>query len=783
MKRTAFWILIFMICGIYSRLGISMWVCLVCFIFCMASVSYFVIKNKNYHFLLLLLAFLLGFGLAEKSATKTFVEMAGGNVAITASGIVTNAEKTKNGYWKCDISGTVTETENNMVHKNQKLLAIIKLDENVAMGDCITLSGDALAFAHPDIYGGYDEWLYLTAEGYTAKIFPDTWEKTGTGTFFGMTIKQANEKVQAVLDKLLPEKESGIAKAMLTGDRTDIGEETDELYTKAGVTHILCISGLHMSLFAFYLSYILRDLCKCSKRVTAFVTIVVCVGFLIFSGLKPSAMRAVVMISVTSLGYVVYRQHDWLNSLALAGILILLIQPLYLFQAGFQLSFASVLGIYIATHVLPKPKTWYAKIGNLAGISCFAVGFGLPIVAYHFYEVSFVGILANMVVLPLSGILLGSIVLSVMGGFLFLPLGVFLAGTVYFILQLFEMVCHLMIQIPYGIVTIGRMPLWSIAAYYLLWYALCFYRPNWKYRLMTFSSTMILLYAMLGNRLIWKENTVAFLDVGQGDCTVITTYDKRAFVIDGGGKYGKPLGENVGITVIAPYLASQGITDVEALFLTHLDADHSTGILELLAEGKGKDLYVSDCPVVDTEAAQQLKEIVEKNDVSVYTMHKGNDCTMESLGVLRCMYPIEDFYFDENSENVRSLVLQYVYGDTSVLLTGDIEVMQEAMLAKQEIQSDILKVAHHGSRTSSTPIFLDAVSAECGIISCGRNNLYNHPHTEVIERLENHNMDIYRTDISKSIIINIDPNGGYTVHTAAERKPYYETIKREMEKT
>ena len=164
-------------------------------------------------------------------------------------------------------------------------------------------------------------------------------------------------------------------------------------------------------------------------------------------------------------------------------------------------------------------------------------------------------------------------------------------------------------------------------------------------------------------------------------------------------------------------------------------------------------------------------------------MHKGNNCMMESLGVLRCMYPIENFYFDENSENVRSLVLQYVYGDTSVLLTGDIEVMQEAMLAKQEIQSDILKVAHHGSRTSSTPIFLDAVSAECGIISCGRNNLYNHPHTEVIERLENHNMDIYRTDISKSIIINIDPNGGYTVHTAAERKPYYETIKREMEKT
>lgn len=782
MKRTALWILIFMICGIYSRLGISMWVCLVCFIFCLLAISYFVIKQKNYRFLLLFVAFLVGFGLAEKSVTKTFVEQAGGNVAITANGVITNAEKIKNGYWKCDVLASVTETESKKVHKNQKLLAIYKADTYFTLGDCVRISGDALAFQTADLYGGYDEWLYLTAEGYTAKIFPETWEKTGKGKFLGIEIKKANEKVQSILEKILPEKESAIAKAMLTGDRADIGEETDDLYTKAGVTHILCISGLHMSLFAVYLTYILRDLCKYGKEKTALVTMVVCIGFLLFSGLKPSAMRAVVMICVTSLGYIVYRRHDWFNSLALAGIVVLCIQPLYLFQAGFQLSFASVLGIYIGTNIMPKPKTWYGKMAHLCGISCFAVGFGLPIVAYHFYEVSLVGILANMVILPLSGILLGSILLSVIGGFLFLPLGVFLAGTVYFILQVFEIVCHLVVQIPYGMATIGRMPLWSIVAYYLLWYGLCYYRPIWKYRLLTLGSTAILLYAMLGNRLIWKENTVAFLDVGQGDCTVITTYDKRAFVIDGGGKYGKDLGENVGMTVVAPYLASQGIVDVEAFFLTHLDADHSTGILELLADGRGKALYVSAYPAVDTDMEQQLKEIVEKNGVSVYTMDNEKDCTMESLGVLHGMYPIAGLAFEENNENARSLVLQYVYGDISVLLTGDLEAMQELLLTKQDIQSDILKVAHHGSRTSSTQTFLEAVSAECGIISCGRNNLYHHPHTEVVERLEDQNMNVYRTDRSRSIVVTIKPNGGYTIDTVAERKPYYERIKRAMEK-
>lgn len=782
MKRTAVWILIFMICGIYSRLGISMWVCLVCFFFCVLKTSYFVTKNKNYRFLLLFGAFLMGFCLAGNSAKHTFVEQAGGRVAITANGVVTNVEKTKNGYLKCDILADVTETEKQNIHQNQKLLAIYPSEEMVKMGDCVSLQADALAFDRADIYGGYDEWLYLTADGYTAKVFPETLEKTGETKFLGMQIKKANETVQSVLDKILPEQESGIAKAMLTGERADIDKETDDLYTKAGVTHILCISGLHMSLFALYFTYVLRDVCKCSKRTTAGVTMLVCVGFLVFSGLRPSAMRAVVMICVTSLGYMVYRKHDWLNSLALAGIVVLGFEPLYLFQAGFQLSFVSVLGIYVGTNCMKKPKTWYGNIAYIMGISCFAVGFGLPIVAYHFYAVSWVGILANLVILPLSGALLGMILLSVIAGLLYLPFGVFLAGMVYAILQVFALVCHLVVQLPYAMLAVGRMPLWSMMAYYVLWYGLCAYRPTWKYRLLTFGSTAILLYAMLGNRLLWKENIVAFLDVGQGDCTVITTYDKRAIVIDGGGKYGKPLGENVGMTVVAPYLASQGITDVEAFFLTHFDADHSTGILELLADGKGKTLYVSAYPAVDTEAEQQFKEIVEKNGVSVYTMNDTIDCFMESLGVLHGMYPIANGVFAEHSENARSLVLQYVYGDTSVLLTGDIEAMQELQLANKNIQSNILKVAHHGSHTSSTSTFLKAVSAECGIISCGKNNRYHHPHEEVVARLEEAHMDIYRTDVSGSIIVTIKPNGGYTIHTAAERKPYYERIKTAMEK-
>lgn len=783
MKRPALWILIFMICGIYCRLGISLLVCLVCIFLCIVCGSYIVIKIKRKGYLLLLLAFPLGFLLTSYHGAENFVSAS--PVSVTGEGYVAKVERTSGGYPKLTVRADLTETATGEIHKDQKVYMIDMDRGTFTEGEEITFSGSAQPFDHGDIFSGYNEYLYLNAEGYDCKMFPESLEKTGEHHNTAGTIAAAwNHRVKNVLETILPQKERALAEAMITGDRDDIDAGIEELYTQAGVTHILCISGLHMSLLAFYISVILRRILHQSQRKTAAVTLCICLAFLFLTGFSPSSVRAMVMISLVCLGQIIYQRHEWLNSIALAALVILLVNPFYLWSAGFQLSFLSVLGIYVGSHVIPKGHTWYGKIGEMMGISFFAALFGMPVAAYHFYHISTVSVLANLVILPLSGILLGCTMLTALCGMIFLPAGVFMAGSVYVIFQIYEKVCQLVTMIPYSYVAVGKPSVIGILCFYGLVCLICFYRPQMRFRVGTAVCTALLLVMLLGNRLLWHRNTLAFLDVGQGDCAVLTTYDHRAIVIDGGGKYNKELGENTGTTILEPYLASKGVTQIDAVFLSHLDSDHSMGILELLNDMPVEGVYVSAMKAVDVQMEEQLQEIVEKNQISLYTMKHGDMIRSEAFGEMKCLFPI---YVDQTaeSENERSLVLRYVYGDTSVLFTGDLEAKEESLLERNNLieETDILKVSHHGSKTASTESFLQALTPETAVISCGTNNLYGHPHKEVLERLSACGAEILRTDEMGSVVVNIPPEGTAEVTTAAERKPIYERIKEAMEGT
>lgn len=783
MKRPAFWITIFMICGIYCRLGISKWVCLVCFLFPLVSISYFVIKYKKFRYVWFVLAVVFGFLLAHISASPTVVEKAGGSMEITAIGYITDIGTTSGGYPKLRIHADMTNLEDGSIYPAQNIYVIDMQIGQHKIGEDVILQGTALSFSHADLYGGYDEWQYLTAQGYTCKMFPDKMEKTGTQHQSIATLFfRWNQAVQYILERMLPNEQSAIAKAMLTGNRDDIDRMTETLYTKAGVTHILCISGLHMSILAACVVYLLQQYAKCSLRTSAFVTILACWFFLLFTGFAPSSMRAVVMITITSMGCICYRKPDWLNSVALAACVILCLEPLYLFHAGFQLSFLSVIGIYVGSRVLPKGETWYTKLGYMAGISAFASGFGLPVAAYHFSDVSTVAVLSNMVVLPLSGILLGMIMLSAIAGLLWLPAGVFFSGSVYVILKIYEGTCWLVTQIPYSYISVGRMPVLCILLLYGLAICCCLYRPRWQERCIIFAATGILFCAMVGNRLYLHRNQVMFLDVGQGDAAVITTSDHKAYVIDGGGAANKEIGENTGVTVLEPYLASKGLERVEAVFLTHFDTDHCLGILELLQDMPVGALYLpaAETKNESTEIQVQIKEITEQYKIPVYTIKQGDVLQADRFGKLICLSP-QDMQVE--NENQRSLVLQYQYGDTKILFTGDCEAEGEYRMLQNgiDLQSDILKVAHHGSASSSLQTFLEAVAPDFAVISCGENNWYGHPHPQTIEKLQNIQSEILRTDKMGSIAIQIAPDTGYTIQTAAERIPWYERIKKSME--
>ena len=767
-----------MICGIYLRLGTSAVMCLVFFLFCLISVLYFVKTEKNRNYFLLLLFLLLGFflaGMEEMGEPPLYGKVSG-------SGLVRETGETSGGNQSLTIIGEM-EDELGQCLTEQKIYALWTGEERFSVGDCIGFSGEIAPFYEAAFPGAYDEREYLQTRGFDCKVYPDEVWKTGVDTSLSILLAKGRYALQDTLDRILPAEESGVMKAMLTGEKDDIPQDTYELYRKAGTVHVLCISGLHMSILALYIAFFLEKILKRSRRVSALLTMAAGVLYLAFIGFTPSAARAVIMISVVMLGRVLFRLSDRLNNIAIAAFLILCLGPGYLFHAGFQLSFITVIGICLGVERLEKRKKkertllhWFKE--SLL-VSLYASLFSFPVVAYHFYAVSLVGILANLVILPLSGLLLGFGILAAFLGIIWLPAGVFAAGSVYVILQLFQGVCEALLGLPFACILTGRPSLLVMALYYLLLFFLLRNserKGSWR---VTLALCGALWCGVFENQLFRKENTVAFLSVGQGDAAVISTYDGKAYLVDGGGVYGKKIGENVGMTVVLPYLESLGIREIEAAFLSHPDTDHMTGLLEIMAKMPVKGIYLSDYPFAETEELLRLKETVEKNDVPLYTVRKGD---ISADGQWECLYPLEGVAFGED-DNHGSMALRYRYGGRSVLFTGDMAELDEMLLLAEEtdLKADILKVAHHGSAYSSSAKFLEAVSPEAAVISCGLGNIYGHPHEQTMERLQAVSSEIYRTDQDSSIFVTLSPDGEFTIETMTERKPFYERIKETME--
>lgn len=783
MKRAAAWAVLFTICGIYARLGRSELICLVSFIFLLLFLLRFVIKMRNGKYLLFLLFGIAGFLLAGQSAEKETAETRLGG-EVEAEGVIKEAGQTDAGNQKLTIRCDL-EDGTGAVMQDRKLYVIWSGEEQFQAGERVSFTGELTPFYKASVPGGYDEDLYLRTKGYEGKMYPDIMIYLGEDQSLFSYLARARAKLHGTLDSILPAGESGIMKAILTGDKEDIPEESYRLYARAGIVHVLCISGLHMSVLALYVSFFMEKILKQPRRVSAIVTMAAALAFLLFIGFTPSAVRAVTMICVVMTARVLFRSHDRLNEISLAALLILYIEPLYLFHIGFQLSFVTVLGLCIAAEQIErkpaKEMMWKDVLRDSLRFSLYASLFSFPLAAYYFYYISPAGILANLVVIPLSGLLLGFGILSSILGMLWLPLGVFAAGSVYGILKIFEMTCTLLLYLPFAYIPVGRPTELVILLYYMLlffWLKCSERKGSWKGAAVL---CVLLWCAVFENQLFRKETTITFLDVGQGDAAVIHTWEGRTYLVDGGGEYGKEFGENVGNTVLLPYLELLGVSEVEAAFLSHPDSDHMTGLLEIMEDIPIRGFYLGAYPYEVTKDLKFLKETLEKYQITLYTV---DDRSRSSDGTWVCLAPAADISFAEDEDNHGSMVLKYTVGETEVLFTGDLSSECEQILLNKnaDVSADILKVAHHGSKYSSGQDFLAAVAAKTAVISCGEKNIYGHPHGETLERLTEAGMEIYRTDACGSVQVTLKRDGSFTIETMAEREPLYERVKKTVEK-
>lgn len=550
--------------------------------------------------------------------------------------------------------------------------------------------------------------------------------------------------------------DAGILEAMLLGDRKNMEETDKHLFQIMGISHILAVSGLHIAVFGWGLFKILRRM-RCSVKNAGLVS---CAGIFFYGGMtgnSAAAVRAAVMFAMSVGALASGRTYDFLSAVSLAAILILVQRPLYLYDSGFLLSFGAVLGLgMVCPDLFPKEeirKEGFLQKSLHGGISVWLTT--LPVTLYFFFEIPVFGILINILVLPLAGLLLGA---GALGGLLgmFLPavFGKTAAYPAIFLLRIFRKAGELLSRLPWAMWSFGKPALWKCGMYYVFLCAALIWKGKYPrcFKRMVILAGMLVLFLKLPR----KGMEVTFLDVGQGDCACIQTEAGSCFLVDG-GSLDVP---KVGKYRILPFLKASGIGTVEGVFISHMDEDHVNGIRELLEMIINREtglkinrLFLSLCSETEKDR-KELEKLGKRAGCEIVHVEKGT-VLREKETVMECLSPSGAF----SDSNAGSQVLLVSDRSFHILFTGDVEGQGEAELTKTlkrkgKTGIDVLKIAHHGSKNSTGEAFLQQAKPAAAVISCGKENRYGHPHRELLERLEKEKIHIVKTPDCGAICVS-----------------------------
>ena len=556
------------------------------------------------------------------------------------------------------------------------------------------------------------------------------------------------------------DEEEGIFTALMLGDKRSLPEDTYSLFQNGGIAHIIAISGLHLSLIAGAARRLLQKL-GLSKKTAALAAGVLLLFYVLMIGGAVSAWRAFIMYSVQTGAMFAKRTYDAPSALGLAGLLILLKDPLYLFNAAFQLSFGAVWALSVAAPVLTR---WLGaeksgiKRTVIASAAVQLVTF--PLVAWHFYKLPLYGLIMNLLVVPLTGIALASVFAAALAALIYVPGGVFLCGLAHYVFLGIRWLCAQMLRLPGALWVTGQPRTWQLALYYGL-LAAALVLMKWRCRkaerqdrerktadagaktdeaedstdrrpvcdrpaFRAAAALLLCLIVLFLQRPARTQAAVTALYVGQGDCIVLELPGGGAVLIDGGSN----TIENAGTKVIVPYLQKQRLTQIHAVFLSHPDTDHINGISAVLAELTLKVEMVCASEVSrGCEEYEALREAAQTVGADWHWLEAGDRL---KAGEMELSVQFEGLQAENTND--RSMVLLMEYEGFSALFMGDAEEAEESAGAPWP-RVDLLKAAHHGSRFSTGEALLEQTRPKTVLISAGRNNPYGHPHAETLERL------------------------------------------------
>lgn len=562
---------------------------------------------------------------------------------------------------------------------------------------------------------------------------------------------QARRWARARLAALvLPGAEQGLVRAMVLGDRSGLDPETEEAFRASGTYHVVAISGAQVALLAGLLLWPLRRL-GVGPLPTALVVCLCLVFYAELVGGQIPVVRAAVMAIVVVLGRAFDLEADLVNLLGLAAALLLLVRPCSVGDVGFQLSFLATLGILILTPPLLEKAPRLPLRLEVALAASFAAQAALvTLLAWHFHRLAPAALLLNLAAVPLSGAVLvaglGALAISVLAS----PLGPQAGAVAWIAAHALIRTGDLVRWLPALDVRVATPPGWVFGLHAAGLVA--FPDARRRKRGLVLLGVAVVGLAVVGGAAKEADGRLhlTVLDVGQGDCLAIRSPRGRVLLVDAGGAAGGRF--DFGEAVVGPYLWSQGIARLDGLVVTHAHPDHVGGVPFLLQAFRVGEVWEGPAPVADAPYAILDRTLraarVERRTVLRGVRRNWDDVEIEVRGPRPRGRP------PWTTRNDDSVVLSLRFGRVTFLLAGDIEAHGEAELGR--VPAAVLKVPHHGSRTSSTPAFVAATSPRVAIVSAGFRNRFGHPHPDVLERYLSQGSLVFRTDRDGAVTVSTD---------------------------
>ncbi len=775
-------IILGIIIGKYIQVGLVCLYIIILLLFFFLTIAYRF--NKYIIFFMLVQLALVALGWVRMEQSHQFPQTHVGYIAFpeepvaiegTVCGPVVYAEEKTTFSIKSDsiwIDYTVSACSGNIK------VTIYNMDKPLKYGDHIVCKGNLRAPPGLRNPGGFDYRSYLAANGIHAIMSMESdvmlqvlAENKGTW-LLQRGVYPVRRFVLDIVSKSLNGQPAALLKGLLVGAREDIHTELYNAFANVGVIHVLAVSGLHVGFILIGLNFIFKTL-GLGPIYKGVLTLAGLYFFVLLTGSHPPVVRAAIMAGTYTLGKMLHRRATAVNTLSIAILIILLLNPLDLFQVGFQLSCTAVLGIVLLyrafaqwlnlvfTRLYEQDRRILINIIQLFLVSLAAQLATLPLTAWYFGRVPVVSLLLNLLIVPLTMVVVSAGFAGAIIAALFQPLGVLIIWLDGWLLKVMILVVEWSSALPFAGLQTARPSFLWILIYFTMLASVLAAAYNRKQAFKGLVFVFLILIAINAWKPIFQKEKlrVTFFDVGQGDAALFEYPDGSNMLIDCGERSEH---FDCGEQVIAPYLLQNGIQTLDVLVVTHTHSDHCGGAPFLIRNFDVKRLVLPATSDTINALKIQLDSLARSLTVERTNPFAGDIIECGKYGKAMVLHPDSGMINHVNEHpaelNNASLVMLVPWGQFKFFLTGDAEKESESRFLQYGdlLNCDVLKVGHHGSDTATGKALLDKTSPQYAVVSVGHRNRFGLPSDSLMQEIVDRGTQVLRTDRDGAIVFETD---------------------------